>query len=244
MTEAPSVFLAFTAGFLSFLSPCCLPLVPGYLATVTGSSVPGAVDRRRADVLARAAVFVATFSFIFILLGLTATAAGALLRDSQDTLQTVSGVMIIGLGVLVAASGFVTPLNRQLQSRGLIERAGSGGPIVAGAAFALAWTPCVGPTLASILGLAATSDGSAQGGILLAIYSMGLGVPFLLSAVAFQRTTEVLSALKRHHPTIQLVASAVLIAMGVLVLTGEMFRLNIEAQRLLSRMGLDFFYNL
>lgn len=131
VTEAPSVFLAFTAGFLSFLSPCCLPLVPGYLATVTGSSVPGAVDRRRADVLARAAVFVATFSFIFILLGLTATAAGALLRDSQDTL-------IIGLGVLLAASGFVTPLNRQLQSRGLIERAGSGGPIVAGAAFALA----------------------------------------------------------------------------------------------------------
>lgn len=98
--------------------------------------------------------------------------------------------------------------------------------------------------MASILGLAATSDGSAEGGILLAIYSMGLGVPFLLSAVAFQRTTEVLSALKRHHPTIQLVASAVLIAMGVLVLTGEMFRLNIEAQRLLSRMGLDFFYNL
>jgi len=244
MIEAPSVFLAFTAGLLSFLSPCCLPLVPGYLATVTGSSVPGAVDRRRTEVLARAGVFVGTFSLLFVLLGLTATLAGGLLRENREILQTISGVMIIILGLFLAASLFVTALNRQVQSRGLIERAGSGGPVVAGAAFAVAWTPCVGPTLGSILGLAATGSGTAQGGLLLATYSLGLGVPFMASAAAFERTTRVLSVVRRHHRSIQLGAATILIAMGVLVLTGEMFRLNIEAQRALSGLGVDFFYNL
>lgn len=242
--EAPSIFLAFTAGLLSFLSPCCLPLVPGYLATVTGSAAPGAVDRHRRTVLTRAGAFVATFSLIFILLGLGATAAGALLRNQRDTLQTISGTMIIALGLLLAASVFVTGLNRQYQSRGLIERAGAGGPVVAGAAFALAWTPCVGPTLASILGLAATSDGTGQGGLLLAIYSLGLGIPFLICAVAFNRATSVLAVLKRHHAVIQLGSAAILVAMGTLVITGTLFRLNIQAQRLLSQLGLDFFYNI
>lgn len=244
MVDAPSVFLAFTAGLLSFLSPCCLPLVPGYLATVTGSSVPGAVDRRRRQVLVRAGVFVATFSLLFILLGLSATLAGGLLRDNREVLQTVSGVTIIVLGLFLAASLFVSRFNRQFQSRGLIERAGSGGPVVAGAAFAIAWTPCVGPTLGSILGLAATGSGTAQGGLLLATYSLGLGVPFMASAAAFERTTAVLSVIRRHHVSIQLGAAAILVGMGVLVLTGELFRLNIEAQRVLSELGLDFFYNL
>ncbi len=245
MIEGPSIFLAFTAGFLSFLSPCCLPLVPGYLATVSGSRLPGAVDLRRRTVLLRALTFVGTFSVIFILLGLSATAAGATLRDNQDVLNNVAGVAIIGLGVFLGASLFISRLNMQFLPTGLIERAGSGGgPVVAGAAFAIAWTPCVGPTLGAILGLAATSSGTAQGGVLLAIYSLGLGVPFLLSAVAFERTTSLLSVLKRHHTPIQLGSAVLLIGMGFLVLTGEMFRLNIEAQRLLSELGLDFFYNL
>lgn len=241
--EAPSIFLAFTAGFLSFLSPCCLPLVPGYLATVTGTGTPGAVGERRGLVLARALTFVATFSFFFILLGLSATAAGALLRDHRDVLQIVSGVAIIALGAFLLSTLFAVRLNKQWQLKPLLQRTSSGSPVVAGAAFALAWTPCIGPTLAAILGLAATSTGVAQGGVLLAVYSAGLGIPFLLSAVAFERTSSAFGRLRRHHAALQATAAGVLILMGTLVVTGELFRLNIEAQRLLARFGLDLLYN-
>lgn len=244
MIEAPTVFLAFTAGFLSFLSPCCLPLVPGYLATITGSATAGAVDQRRTVVLTRAMTFVGTFSLLFILLGLSATAAGSLLRDNRPLLELVSGIVIVLLGTYLLASLFVVRLNRQVQSSRLLDRAGAGSPVLAGAAFALAWTPCVGPTLGAILGLAATSASSGQGGLLLAVYALGLGVPFLLSAAAFERTSAALGTLRRHHVALQATAATVLIGMGVLVLSGELFRLNIEAQRLLSRLGLDLLYNI
>lgn len=242
--QAPSFFLAFAAGFLSFLSPCCLPLVPGYLATVTGGS-PGELGRTPVGtVLGRSLVFVATFSLLFILLGLTATAAGSVLFDNRNTLNTVAGVAVIAMGVLFVASTFVSGLNRDWHPSGLIERASSGGPVIAGAAFAIAWTPCIGPTLAAILGLAATTTGTAQGGLLLAVYAAGLGVPFLLTAVAFNGATTAFDVIKRHYFAIQLASGVVLIGMGYLILTGEMFRLNMEAQRLLNELGLDFMYGI
>jgi cytochrome c-type biogenesis protein len=244
MIEAPSIFLAFTAGFLSFLSPCCLPLVPGYLATVIGSRTPGAPDVARTVVVRRSLLFIGTFSLLFILLGLAATAAGSLLLDNRQTLDTVAGIAMILLGAVLVGSIFVTALGREWRSAGLMERAGDGGPVIAGAAFALAWTPCVGPTLGAILSLAATSQGTGQGGALLAVYSLGLGVPFFFSAIAFERTTRLLKAMNRHHAAIQGAAGVILIGMGLLVLTGELYRLNIEAQRALSKAGLDFFYNL
>ena len=123
----------------------------------------------------------------------------------------------------------------------LVKRAGSGGPVVAGAAFAIAWTPCVGPTLGAILGLAATSAGTAQGALLLAVYSAGLAVPFVLSAIAFTRASRAFRWLGRHHAALQLTGGTVLIAMGVLVISGELYRLNIEAQRLLDGLGLNLF---
>jgi cytochrome c-type biogenesis protein len=241
MVDSPSLALAFTAGLVSFVSPCCLPLVPAYLATVSGvepSRLERGVDPR---VLRRSALFVATFSVIFILLGLGATAAGSLLLSNRQTLNTVAGVSIIAMGVLFAASVFVTALNREWRPDALIQRAGRGGPVVAGAAFAIAWTPCVGPTLGAILGLAATSEGTAKGALLLAVYSAGLGVPFLFSAVAFNAATRAFGFFKRHYGAIQLGSGAVLVAMGVLVLTGELFRLNIQAQQFLDDVGLNFF---
>lgn len=242
--QAPSFFLAFTAGFLSFVSPCCLPLVPGYLATVTGGA-PGQLDAMpRRAVLRRSFTFIGTFSLVFILLGLSATAAGSLLFENRQTLDTVAGISVIAMGVLFIASTFVRRLNREWRPPGLIERASGGGPIIAGAAFGLAWTPCIGPTLAAILGLAATSTGTAQGGLLLAVYAAGLGVPFLLTAVAFNGATSAFDVLKQHYLAIQLTAGVVLIGMGYLVLTGEMFRLNMEAQRLLGELGLDFIYGI
>ena len=242
MVESPSLFLAFAAGIVSFVSPCCLPLVPGYLATVSGTT-PGAIRESRVDprVLARSAVFVGTFSVIFVLLGLSATAAGSFLFDNKPLLNRVAGIAIIAMGVLFIASVFVVRLNRDFRPQGLIERAGRGGPVVAGAAFALAWTPCVGPTLGAILGLAATSGGTAKGGLLLAVYSAGLALPFLFSAVAFNAATRAFSFFKRHYAAIQVGSGVVLVVMGYLVLSGELFRLNVEAQQFLAKLGLNFF---
>ncbi|MGH2746050.1 MAG: cytochrome c biogenesis CcdA family protein [Thermoleophilaceae bacterium] len=241
MVEAPNIALAFAAGLVSFLSPCCLPLVPGYLATVSGVA-PGAPGRRiDPRVVLRSFAFVATFSLIFILLGLTATAVGDFLFDYQPTLNKVAGVAIVAMGVLFIASVFVARLNRDWRPMALVERAGTGGPVVAGAAFAIAWTPCVGPALGAILGLASTEEGTAQGAFLLGVYSTGLALPFLFSAVAFNAASRAFGFFKRHYAAIQLGSGAVLVAMGVLVITGELFRLNIEVQQFLDRFDLNFF---
>ena len=241
MIDAPSFALAFAAGLVSFVSPCCLPLVPGYLAAVSNST-PAELGRRfDYQVVYRSAVFVGTFSLIFILLGLGATAAGAFLFDNQPTLNKVAGIAIIAMGVLFLASVFAPRFAREWRPAALIERAGRGGPVVAGAAFAIAWTPCVGPTLGAILGLASTSNGTGEGALLLAVYSAGLGIPFMFSAIAFNAATRTFRFFKRHYGAIQGTAGIVMIAMGVLVLTGDLFLLNIEAQRLLDRYNLNFF---
>lgn len=240
MVDAPNLALAFAAGMVSFLSPCCLPLVPGYLAAI-GGAAPDGTPGRRSVALGRGAVFVATFSALFILFGLTATALGNFLFDSQPLLNKVSGTLIIVMGAFFIASVFVARLNRDFHPDALVQRAGSGGPVVAGAAFAIAWTPCVGPTLGAILSLAATSQGTGQGALLLAVYSAGLGLPFLAAALAFDTASRSFSFFKRHYVALQLSAGSILVAMGVLVVTGELFRLNVEAQQLLDRYGLNFF---
>jgi cytochrome c-type biogenesis protein len=241
VVDSPSIALAFAAGLVSFLSPCCLPLVPGYLATVSGAR-PGELGGRVDPVVVgRSLLFVATFSAIFIALGLTATALGDFLFDHQPTLNKVAGAVIIAMGLVFVASVFVVRLNRDWRPSGLIERAGRGGPVLAGAAFAIAWTPCVGPALGAILGLASTQEGTGQGALLLAVYSAGLAVPFLFSAVAFNAATRSFGFFKRHYAGIQVASGAVLVAMGVLVLSGELFRLNIEVQQFLDRFDLNFF---
>ncbi len=241
MIDSPSIVLAFVAGLVSFVSPCCLPLVPGYLATVSGIGVQDVGRRVDARVLGRSLIFVGTFSAVFVALGLLATTLGAFLFDSQPVLNMVAGVAIVVMGALFMAAAFVTRLNLEWRPPGLLARAGRGSPVVAGAAFAIAWTPCVGPTLAAILGLAATQQGTGEGAALLAVYSAGLGVPFMLSAVGFSAATRSFRFLKRHWSAVQAGSGAVLIAMGVLVLTGELFRLNIEAQQILESLGLNFF---
>ncbi|MGH2989700.1 MAG: cytochrome c biogenesis CcdA family protein [Solirubrobacterales bacterium] len=233
--------VALAAGLVSFLSPCVLPLVPGYLAAVTGVSV-GELDRadwRR--VLVPSLLFVATFSLIFILLGLTATGIGDALLDNRQLLNKVAGVLIVAMGVMFVATLAVNKLNREWRIDALMARAGKGGPVVAGAAFAIAWTPCVGPTLAAILTAASLSDSVAHGAFLLATYSAGLAIPFLLTSLAFTRMTSAFAAVKRHYGAIMATGGVILIVMGVLVYTNELFQLNIEAQKLLDRFGLNFF---
>ncbi|MDQ3677091.1 MAG: cytochrome c biogenesis CcdA family protein [Actinomycetota bacterium] len=233
-------FAALAAGFVSFLSPCVLPLVPGYLSAVSGVKPK---DLERAPlwkVLGPALLFVASFSAIFIAFGLTATKLGGALYDNKSTLEKVSAAILIVMGVFFVATPFVAKLNREWHVDTLMQRAGSGGPLLAGAAFAIAWTPCVGPTLAGILGTAAISSSTGEGALLLAVYSAGLAIPFLLTAIAFRRMTSLFDVVKRHYGVIVASGGAILIVMGVLIWTGELQQLNIEAQRFLDRIGLDF----
>jgi cytochrome c-type biogenesis protein len=234
------ILAALAAGIVSFLSPCVLPLVPGYLSAVTGVSAAELDDAGWRRVLGPSLIFVASFSTIFILLGLTATGLGSTLQNHKQLLTTISGWLIIAMGVLFVGSMFVTRLNREWHVDALLERAGKGGPIVAGAAFAIAWTPCIGPTLGAILTAASLSGSAARGAFLLAVYSAGLAIPFILTALAFSRMTTAFAVVKRHYQAIVAVGGLILIAMGILILTGELSRLNIEAQSWLSSLGLDF----
>jgi cytochrome c-type biogenesis protein len=232
--------LALAAGLVSFLSPCVLPLVPGYLATVIGvtpADLKEGVGARR--VLVPSLLFIASFSLIFILLGLSATVIGSSLNEHKAMLERIGGIVIILLGVVFLASPFVRVLNFEWHSESLLRFAGRGGPLVAGAAFAIAWTPCTSITLGAILTQAAISSSAAHGALLLAFYSAGLAIPFLLIALAFETMTDALSIVKRHFPVIIAIGGAVMIVLGVLIITGEFTVLNAKANTLLQGTGLD-----
>lgn len=235
------VLAAVFAGLVSFLSPCVLPLVPGYLSAVSGVSAAGLERAPVRRVLAPSLVFVASFSAIFIALGVTASGVGSTLSDHRATLEKVSAVIIVALGILFIASLFVARLNRQWHVDALMQRAGKGGPLVAGAAFAVAWTPCVGPTLGAILSAAALTESAGRAAFLLGAYAAGLAVPFLLTAVAFTRMTGAFAVVRRHYRSLMAAGGVVLVAMGVLIWTGEIVGLNIEAQRVLDDLGLNVF---
>ena len=241
-----TVIAAFAVGFISFISPCVLPLVPGYLSAVSGYSLADmkSGERGLAKILLPAIVFCLSFTTVFVALGMTATGIGTALNDSRGTLDTIAGLVIIALGVFFLLTPFVDRLNREWRPESLISRAGSGGPLLAGAAFAVAWTPCVGPTLGSILTAASVSDTVAKGGILLLFYSLGLAVPFLLTAVAFTRATSAFRWLRDRYLIITAISGAVLIAMGILLFTGELTTLNLKAQDALDGLGLNFFNEL
>jgi cytochrome c-type biogenesis protein len=241
-----TVFAAFAVGFVSFISPCVLPLVPGYLSAISGVTIDElrGDERQVGKVLGPALIFCLSFTIMFVALGMSATGIGSTLHDHQDTLNRIAGWLIVVLGVFFVCTLFVPRLNRDFRPEALIRRAGAGGPVVAGLAFAVAWTPCVGPTLGSIIIAASTSDTVGKGGVLLACYSLGLAIPFLVTAVAFDRATTAFRWLRERHVLITAVSGAVLIVMGVLILSGELTTLNIKAQHALSSLGLDFLYNL
>jgi cytochrome c-type biogenesis protein len=235
----PGLFAALGAGIVSFLSPCVLPLVPGYLSAVSGVAVADLDRVGWRSVLIPSLIFVASFSAIFILLGLTATGLGQALNQHQQTLETVAGILIIVLGAYFVASLFIVRLNREWHVEALMARAGKGGPIIAGAAFGIAWTPCIGPTLAAILSAAAVSSSAAHGALLLAVYSAGLGIPFLATALAFSRLTTAFAVVKRHYGVVMGIGGAILIVMGVLILTGGFDQLNVQTQKWTSELGLN-----
>ena len=241
-----TVIAAFAVGFVSFISPCVLPLVPGYLSAVSGVSVAELQKGERSllRVLLPAIVFCLSFTVVFVALGMTATGLGSALQDSRGTLDKIAGAVIVALGIFFLLTPFVPRLNREWRPDALIARAGSGGPLIAGAAFAFAWTPCVGPTLGTILTAASTQDNLGDGAILLLFYSLGLSIPFLLTALAFTRAWGAFRWLRDRYLIITALSGIVLIAMGVLLLSGELTRLNNEAQQALDSLGLNLFDDL
>jgi len=229
--------VAFGAGLISFLSPCVLPLVPGYISAVAGVA-PQDIRARR--VIGPSLAFVASFSVIFIALGLLGQQAlhGALTGPAA---LKVSGGIIILMGILFVAAPFIPRVAREWHIDALMQRAGRGGPVIAGAAFALAWTPCTGPTLGAIVTAAGTSGSAAHGAFLLAVYCAGLGVPFLITSLAFGKATAALRVVRRHYPLVIGTGGVVLIGMGILIWTGEFTQLNITVNHWLQSLGLPDF---
>ena len=218
-----TVITAFGVGFISFVSPCVLPLVPGYLSTISGVSFADIQEGRgRGQVLGPALLFCLSFTVMFVALGMSATGLGQTLHDNRELLRQISGVVLVAMGVLFIAMLFLPLLNREWRPETLMRRAHTGGPIVAGLAFAVAWLPCTGPTLGAILTAASTEDTVGQGGVLLAFYSLGLAVPFLLSALAFSSVSGLFRFFRDHYSVITVVSGLVLIGMGILLYTNEL----------------------
>jgi cytochrome c-type biogenesis protein len=223
--------LAAVAGAASFLSPCVLPLVPGYLSFISGVSVEGLrVNTRR--VVVSAAAFVSGFSLMFAAVGAGAAFLGGFVRENQRLLQIVAGALLVLLGVVISGLvplGFLARERRVLRFRPVHSLLGA---FVTGVAFALGWTPCVGPILASILTLAASGRDPLGGALLLLVYGLGLGVPFLLVGLFFTKAVGAFSWVKRHFRVIQIVSGALLAVYGLLLIGGQFTWLSAQLGRL------------
>ena len=240
-----TIFAAFGVGFLSFVSPCVLPLVPGYLSAVSGVSYAEMqAGESRWKVLGPAILFCLSFTAMFVALGMTATGLGQTLQDHRAVLRQISGIVIAALGMFFIATLFVPKLNREWRPEELMRRAHTGGPIIAGVAFAVAWLPCTGPTLGAILTAASQESTVGRGGVLLAFYALGLAVPFILSALAFTTFSGVFKFFRDHYTAITVVSGVILVVMGYLLFTNELTRLNAEALRAMDDLNLNFFSNL
>ena len=219
VTDGPLLAAAGVAavvGVLGFLSPCVLPLVPGYLSYVAGLTGADSTPRLRRTV-AGAALFVVGFSAIFIASGAILGAVGQTIATDRLTLERVAGVITIIMGLIFL--GCIRPLQRTMRVSRL-PRAGLAGAPLVGAAFGLAWTPCLTPTVGAVYTLAISQDTAGRGAFLAAAYSLGLGVPFLLVAAGFGWLSGVLGFVRRHHRAVGAIGGGVLIVMGVLLVSG------------------------
>jgi cytochrome c-type biogenesis protein len=220
--DAPTVLMALIAGLLSFLSPCILPVAPGYLAVVSGTSLAEIEENRavRPRVLKATAAFILGFSLVFILLGVTSSLAGQLLRSYRVMLARLGGIVVIGLG-LHQAGWF--PLRWLYYEKRLTvaRRVGLLGAFISGFTFAFGWTPCVGPILSAILALAGSKADMTQGVTLLVAYSAGLSAPFFLLALAFGWVAPGLNRIKPYLKYCEWASGGLLILMGLLLATGN-----------------------
>lgn len=224
MPDLFALGIAFLAGVLSFLSPCVLPLIPGYLSFMTGlSSAEIEQGSARAKVLVPALMFVGGFTAVFVSMGATASVLGRFLVDYRDVIEKVAGLAVIAFGILML--GIIRVPWLYGEARVDLEKSrafGRGASFVMGAAFAAGWTPCVGPILGTILTMAGSAGSVGQGALLLVVYSLGLGVPFIAVAVLFGRAAGMLRWLNRRSLLINRVAGSLLVIVGLLILTGRL----------------------
>ncbi|MGA0302143.1 MAG: cytochrome c biogenesis CcdA family protein [Paracoccaceae bacterium] len=220
-TLIPAMTLAFLAGVISFLSPCVLPIVPPYLAYMSGISLSEATDNNKAvSIFLPAVFFVLGLSTVFLILGFTASALGTVFLSYQDTLITISGILVMGFGLHFLGILRIGFLEREARFEASSQNGSAFGAYVLGLAFAFGWTPCIGPQLASILTLAASEGSVARGTTLLGVYALGLGVPFLLVALFLSRLSATLTWLKRHMQIIERLMGLLLWTIGLMMLTG------------------------
>ena len=220
MSDQISLIAAFAAGFLSFISPCVLPLIPGYVSFVSGVSLEDmkggatapAASRRR--VMVTSLFFVIGFSMVFIALGASASLVGKFLLTRLPILEKIAGVLLIILGLHMMGVFRIAFLESEKRVHTQRKPAGPLGAVVVGIAFAFGWTPCIGPILSGMLALAASKETVWEGVRLLTVYSMGLGVPFLLTAVAINHFLAASARIRKHYRAIELLAGALILIFG------------------------------
>jgi cytochrome c-type biogenesis protein len=223
MSTTPLPLAAFVAGLISFLSPCVLPLVPGYVSLISGASLDNTTtapeQRLLGRVMMNSLMFILGFSLVFIALGAAATSIGQLTHEYYRYLTRIAGVVIIIFGLHLTGIWKIKAFYADKRMHSVKGSSSAWGSFLVGFAFAFGWTPCIGPILATILAFAASEDSVVKGVLLLAVYSAGLAVPFLLTSLGIDRFLSFYSRFRRHLHTVEVVSGILLIAVGALVLT-------------------------
>lgn len=217
-----TLLAAFVAGFLSFVSPCVLPLIPGYISFISGLTLEemqgaAAVRSSQGQVLLASVAFVLGFTIIFVAAGASASAVGKFMAAQSGILEKIAGTILIILGLHMAGVFKIRFLENDKRIHTQRKPAGPIGAFVVGLAFAFAWTPCIGPILGGILMMAATRESVGEGMQMLAVYSLGLGVPFLLTSVAIDRFFSAAARIRKHYRAIELISGGLMIAVGLLI---------------------------
>ena len=222
-----SLFLAFAAGLLSFLSPCVLPLVPAYISYLTGETVDEiSSTKARVNVVYKSLGFVLGFSIIFILMGISITSLGRLFDTNRDIFRKASGILIIMFGIHTMGIYKIKLLYREKRFISFNKATGAFSSVIIGMAFAAGWTPCIGPILSSILLYASNMDTIGKGILLLSFYSLGLAVPFIATAVAINSLSIKLRALSKYLPVFSAISGILMVSMGILVFMNMVSRLS------------------
>ena len=238
----PTIPIAFAAGLVSFASPCVLPLVPGYLSYMSGmGAVDGQTPRASRTALV-ALAFVLGFTAVFVALGASATLLGSLLLTNKTLIGRVGGVLIILLGLIFMGVLKVPFFYREARFHPT-PQAGLWGSVLLGSAFAFGWSPCIGATMGVVLTMAAgqaSTGGPGKGAFLLAVYSLGLGVPFVLAGIGISRLTGAVKWLRKHTHALNVASGALLVIVGLLFLTNRLFDISIWMQRGFTSLHLDF----
>ena len=233
LVPEPGWGVAFAAGVASFLSPCVAPLAPGYVAYITGTTLQDGPVGRQATLrtLYVSLLFMLGFTFVFVLLGTSISFFSSFFEEHRSTLYQVAGGVMIGFGLMVTGLPRMPWLQREWRPNVSADIFGPAAPVLLGMAFAFAWTPCVDPILGSILFYAGATETAGRGGLLLLIYSLGFGIPFILAALGLASTLRLVSWARRHYVLVNAISGAMLMGVGLLLLLGRWSYMSLWFQR-------------